>query len=114
MDEDEEWDRDEQYFHYLTKWMLALARASAATGDSQYVAWASEMAEGVHGRFTYSRGSSKRMYWKMSIDLSRPLVCVVSFPADFSPSVGKSTSGKLPIAFRFAVFQSLRASRIHC
>ena len=30
---------------------------------------------------------------------------IVSFPADFSPSVGKSTSGKLPIAFR---------SRIHC
>ena len=39
---------------------------------------------------------------------------IVSFPADFSPSVGKSTSGKLPIAFRFAVFQSLLASRIHC
>ena len=73
-DEDEEWDRDGQYFHYLTKWMLALARVSAATGDSRYVTWAGEMAEGVHSRFTYSRGSSKRMYWKMSADLSRPLV----------------------------------------
>ena len=43
-----------------------------------------------------------------------PYMHVVSFPADFSPSVGKSTSGKLPIAFQFAVFQSLLASRIHC
>ena len=74
LDEEEEWDRDGQYFHYLTKWMLALARVSAATGDSQYVSLAGEMAEGVHSGFTYSRGSSKRMYWKTSIDLSRPLV----------------------------------------
>ena len=74
LDEDEEWDRDGQYFHYLTKWMLALARTSAATGDSRYVTLAGEMAEGIHSRFTYSKGMSKRMYWKMSVDLSRPLV----------------------------------------
>ena len=35
---------------------------------------------------------------------------VVLFPADFSPSVGKSTSGNPPIPFRFTVFQSLLAS----
>ena len=40
----------------------------------------------------------------MSLDETKGYL--VSFPADFSPSVGKSTSGKLPIAFRFAVFQS--------
>ena len=42
---------------------------------------------------------------------------IVSFPADFSPSVGKSTSGKLPIAFRSLLrFGSLvvYVSRIHC
>ena len=36
---------------------------------------------------------------------------VVLFPADFSPSVGKSTSGNPPIPFRSTVFQSLLASR---
>jgi hypothetical protein len=49
-DENLEWDRDGQYYHY--------------------------MAKSIHARFTYlpSSGSRKRMYWKMSIDLSRPLV----------------------------------------
>ena len=31
-----EWDRDGQYFHYLTKWMHALCRAASVTGDSRY------------------------------------------------------------------------------
>ena len=57
-------------------------------------------------------------WWAVPILLSalRSRKCpsrLVSFPADFSPSVGKSTSGKPPIAFRFTVFQSLLASRIH-
>ena len=39
---------------------------------------------------------------------------VVSFPADFSSSVGKSMFGNPPIPFRFTVFQSLLASYNHC
>jgi hypothetical protein len=75
-DERLEWDRDGQYYHYLTKWMHALNRVSRATGNSTYNEWAIELAKAVHARFTYlpSRRSAKRMYWKMSIDLSRPLV----------------------------------------
>ena len=75
-DEQLEWDRDGQYYHYLTKWMHALNRVSRVTGDSLYNRWAIELAKAVHERFTYlpSFGEQKRMYWKMSIDLSHPLV----------------------------------------
>jgi hypothetical protein len=71
-----EWDRDGQYYHYLTKWMHALSRVSRVTGNPMYNDWAVEMAKRVHPGFTYlpSPGSRKRMYWKMSTDLSRPLV----------------------------------------
>jgi len=71
-----EWDRDGQYFHYLTKWMHALDQVSRATGDADYNRWARELAEAVHEWFTYAppSGGPKRMHWKMSIDLSYPLV----------------------------------------
>jgi len=75
-DEQLEWDRDGQYYHYLTKWMHALNRVSQATTDDSYHKWAVELAKIAHDRFTYvpSYGGRKLMYWKMSIDLSRPLV----------------------------------------
>lgn len=75
-DRQREWDRDGQYYHYLTRWMHALNRVSQDTGDRQYNRWARELARGVHAAFVYQPhgGDSKRIYWKMSIDLSRPLV----------------------------------------
>jgi len=75
-DEQLEWDRDGQYYHYLTKWMHALNRVSRVTGSSIYNRWAIELAKTVHAGFTYvsSSGGQKRMYWKVSIDLSYPLV----------------------------------------
>jgi hypothetical protein len=75
-DERLEWDRDGQYFHYLTKWMQALARIAVCTGDEYYQRWALELARASHAGFTYrpAAGKSKRMYWKMSVDLSRALV----------------------------------------
>jgi hypothetical protein len=75
-DEDLEWDRDGQYYHYLTKWLHALNRVSRVTGDSNYNTLAIELAKTAHDRFTYMprSGGRKRMYWKMSIDLSHPLV----------------------------------------
>jgi len=75
-DEQLEWDRDGQYYHYLTKWMHALNRVSRVTGDSTYNRWAIELAKKAHSKFTYipSSGGQKRMFWKMSIDLSYPLV----------------------------------------
>ena len=71
-----EWDQDGQYYHYLTKWMHALNCVSRATGDKTYTRWAIELAKAAHARFTYApiHSGRKRMYWKMSIDLTRPLV----------------------------------------
>ena len=71
-----EWDRDGQYYHYLTKWMHALNCTARVTGNIKYINWASELAKTAHAAFTYlpSSGSEKRMYWKMSIDLTRPMV----------------------------------------
>jgi len=73
-DERLEWDRDGQYYHYLTKWMHALSRASGVTGDPVYSRWAVELARAAHVGFTYSTPGGKRMYWKMSIDLQHPQV----------------------------------------
>lgn len=73
-----EWEQDGQYYHYLTKWMHALNCVARATGDPAYTRWAIELAQTAHARFTYPSpspyGGGKRMYWKMSIDLSYPLV----------------------------------------
>jgi hypothetical protein len=71
-----EWDRDGQYYHYLTKWMHTLSQVSRATGEATYHRWAIELAKTAHASFTYqpSSGGRKRMVWKMSIDLSYPLV----------------------------------------
>jgi hypothetical protein len=76
LDEQLEWDRDGQHFHYLTKWMHALARVGSVTGDPRYVRWAMELAETAIERFSVGppSGGPQRMVWKMSIDLSRPLV----------------------------------------
>jgi hypothetical protein len=75
-DERLEWDRDGQYYHYLTKWMHALSRISRVTGDLTYNTYAMELARTAHARFVFASpsGGPKRMYWKMSVDLSRPLV----------------------------------------
>jgi hypothetical protein len=76
-----EWDRDGQYYHYLTKWMHALNRVTVVTRDFTYNRWAVELAKATHARFVYapSPGKQKRMYWKMSTDLSYPLVSSMGF-----------------------------------
>lgn len=74
MDERLEWERDGQYFHYLTRWMHALDQQARATGDPLLNVWARELAVTAHQRFTYATAGIRRMYWKMSIDLDRPVV----------------------------------------
>jgi hypothetical protein len=75
-DEALEWQQDGQYFHYLTQWMHALNCLATTTRRALYLQWAQELAKAVHAAFVYSPGNGavKRMYWKMSVDLSRPLV----------------------------------------
>lgn len=72
---DSHWNQDGQYFHYLTKWMHALYEMASVTNQPHYLRWAKELAETTHKAFVFEApDGSKRMVWKMSIDLSRPLV----------------------------------------
>jgi hypothetical protein len=73
-DERLEWDRDGQYFHYLTKWMHALDQTARATGKARFNQWARELAQAAHGAFCYGAAGKRRMVWKVSTDLRRPLV----------------------------------------
>lgn len=75
-DEALEWERDGQYFHYLAKWMHALDQAARATGRPQLNLWARELARSAQRAFTWQAAGTSvpRMVWKMSIDLTRPLV----------------------------------------
>ena len=77
LDERREWDRDGQYFHYLTRWMHALDQVARATGEARFNQWARELDATAFRAFTYMPTPPlpmRRMHWKMSIDLSRPLV----------------------------------------
>jgi hypothetical protein len=71
-----EWDRDGQYFHYLTQWLHALHRVHRETGQPVFHAWAVELAQAAHAAFVRSDSpvDAPRMVWKMSIDLDRVLV----------------------------------------
>lgn len=68
-----EWDQDGQYYHYLTKWMHALRQMACWTGDHRYLEWARELALAAYDGFCATSGPL-RLHWKMSIDLSYPLV----------------------------------------
>lgn len=76
IDEQLEWDRDGQYFHYLTKWMHALCQAAFVMRSNEYAQWAGDLANTAFKRFVRKSVSGKPIgvYWKMSTDLSRPLV----------------------------------------
>jgi hypothetical protein len=72
-----EWDRDGQYFHYLTKWMHALDQVTRATQQSRFNLWGRELAHSAYTAFSYQPSPAwgpRKMHWKMSIDLTRALV----------------------------------------
>jgi hypothetical protein len=75
IDERLEWDRDGQYFHYLTKWMHALCRAAVVSGHPAHAEQALELGEAAFRGFARKSASGNviGVYWKMSTDLSRPL-----------------------------------------
>ncbi|UTB31599.1 MAG: hypothetical protein NKF70_08600 [Methanobacterium sp. ERen5] len=75
-DEILEWERDGQYYHYITKWIHALNITAKISGDTKYLQWAGELLKTAHDAFTYSPAPNfpSRLYWKMSVDLKRPLV----------------------------------------
>lgn len=96
-DEQLEWERDGQYFHYLTKWMHALDRAAVVLGERRYLEWAIELARAAHRGFVHRPvgSSTTRMYWKMSTDLSRPTVPSMG---QLDPLDGLVTFGRLQSA----------------
>ena len=53
-DERLEWDRDGQYFHYLTQWMHALDHASRVTRQPRLNLWARELAAVAFAAFGVS------------------------------------------------------------
>ncbi|KAJ5183513.1 hypothetical protein N7492_001129 [Penicillium capsulatum] len=68
-------DCDGQYHHYLTVWMFALNRMARASGDMNYNRQAVDLARAIHPKFFVDPTARRpRMVWKMSIDLSAPLV----------------------------------------
>lgn len=69
-----EWDRDGQYFHYLTRWARALLLFHRVAPEAGCDTWARELLHTAHRAFCYRTPSGPRLYWKMSIDLRRPLV----------------------------------------
>ncbi|MFM8410087.1 MAG: hypothetical protein ACKOCT_07400, partial [Alphaproteobacteria bacterium] len=75
-DESLEWERDGPYFYYLSKWMLALDRAACTPCRPVLNAWGRELASAAMLGFVVPTGPGgrPRLAWKMSIDLSRPLV----------------------------------------
>lgn len=79
-DERREWDRDGQYWHYLTKWMDALSRAAVLLGEPRWQQQAEELAAATFPRFlqTSPTGEPVGLAWKMSVDLSRPQVAGLS------------------------------------
>jgi hypothetical protein len=95
-----EWERDGQYYHYLTKWMHALNCIGKAVGNQTYLRWAIELAKTAHRRFTYTStlGGRKRIYWKMSIDLGYPLVLSMG---QHDPLDGYVTYNELHAATRY-------------
>ena len=70
-----EWDRDGQYYHYLTKWMHALMQAGCTLDAPELVRWALELALVANRAFVWQApDQSMRMHWKMRTDLGQPLV----------------------------------------
>jgi hypothetical protein len=103
-DERLEWERDGQYFHYLTKWMHALDSVARSLRQPHFHLWARELAKVAYEAFVYEQPTPghRRMFWKMSIDLSRPLVASMGQhdPLDgFITCVElQTTASRLPVA----------------
>ena len=85
VDERLEWDRDGQYFHYLTKWMHALCQAAFFVGDAPR--WAVELGKVAFEKFARRSGSGEvvGVYWKMSTTCRgrsfRPAACMMHWMA---------------------------------
>lgn len=69
-----EWERDGQYFHYLTKWAHALDQTARRMAEARFNRWGRELMEVAYQAFSYGPPGFRHMVWKMNTDLSRVLV----------------------------------------
>jgi hypothetical protein len=71
-----EWERDGQYFHYLTQWIHALRRMSEETQEPIFRRWGMELARAARHAFVRPDPvtGARRMVWKTSVDMTRVLV----------------------------------------
>ena len=77
-DEYLEWEREGQYFHYLTQWAHALDVMARQTKAPQYAEWAKELMDAAARAFVFENPAGQRqMCWKMSIDLSHRLIAAM-------------------------------------
>lgn len=76
LDEELEWERDGQYFHYLTQWMHALDQTARRLRQGHFNVWARELARTACRAFALRGGMG--LAWKMRIDLSRPALPAAS------------------------------------
>ncbi|KAL8725059.1 MAG: hypothetical protein Q9166_007590 [cf. Caloplaca sp. 2 TL-2023] len=89
-------DGDGQYHHYLSIWMFALNRMAIASGESNYNTQAIALAKAIHPHFFHDvTSAAPRMYWKIAMDMSRPLV---------------ASEGNLDAVDGFVVFRLLAAA----
>ena len=106
-DERLEWERDGQYFHYLTRWMIALDEVARETGDETFHTWARELAVTAHRAFC----ADGRMTWKRSVDLSRATVASMGQhdPLDGLVTCMQlgATAGAPPLAHAIADFAAM-------
>jgi hypothetical protein len=74
VDAELEWERDGQYFHYLTKWAHALDQTARDLARPTEHRWARELVALGRRAFVYGPPGRRLMAWKLSIDASRALV----------------------------------------
>ena len=72
-----DWERDGQYYHYLTRWLHALERAAAATGNRELLRYGVELASTAERAFAHRAAGEGRLYWKLSIDLAQSVVATM-------------------------------------
>ena len=68
-----EWERDGQYYHYHTRWIQALLQSAEFFEDQELIRDAAELS--LAGRHFINQINNRlHLFWKMSVDLSRPQV----------------------------------------
>ena len=68
-----EWERDGQYFHYISRWIQALLRAQKETAEVKYATWASELFLSTD-KFIYEQDGGTANVLEDGYNAFRPLI----------------------------------------